>query len=134
MRIFITIGFLINLWAFSSQVFSQNAIRGSEILQMREVFTSKESKISYVHAKDNINEIGLLFSGLFLFYKNFISSQDSQSCSFSPSCSEFGMEAVKKQGVITGILNTVDRLTRCHGFSAEKYQRDPHTHLLIDPL
>ena len=91
-------------------------------------------KDQYEHVHVNTNEIQLVFSGMFLFYKSFISSQDAQSCSFTPSCSVYALEAVKKQGVFKGMMNGFDRLSRCNSLSPEKYQIDPHTSLLIDPL
>jgi uncharacterized protein len=132
MRTFIIISFLIS-FSFLN-LCAQGTLNSKEIFEMRPVVHAHHSKKIYRNAKNNSNELELIFSGLFLFYKNFISSQDSQSCSFTPSCSEFGMEAVKKQGVFFGVLNTLDRLTRCNSFSPEKYERDPITSLLFDPL
>jgi len=91
-------------------------------------------KDQYEHVHVNTNEVQFLFSGLFLFYKSFISSQDAQSCSFTPSCSVYALEAVKKQGVFKGMMNGFDRLSRCNSLSPEKYEIDPETKLLIDPL
>jgi len=91
-------------------------------------------KDRYEHVHVNTNEVQFLFSGLFLFYKSFISSQDAQSCSFTPSCSVYALEAVKKQGVFKGMMNGFDRLSRCNSLSPEKYEIDPETKLLIDPL
>lgn len=89
-------------------------------------------KIEYWQAKNNRNEVQAAFSGLFLFYKNFISSQDLTVCTFTPSCSEYGILAVKSHGVIKGGLLTMDRLTRCNGLSPEKYEVDKSQMLLKD--
>ena len=35
-------------------------------------------------------------------------------CHFYPSCSEFGIEAVQKHGVIKGLLKTFYRVLRCN--------------------
>lgn len=130
MKIFIIISFLISSF-ISTSCLAQSEF---EIVKMKEVIYPYYSKKEYSIARNNVNELQYLFSGLFLFYKAFVSSQDGQSCSFTPSCSEFGMEAVKKQGLITGVLNTIDRLTRCNSLSPEKYTRDTKTNLLYDPL
>ncbi len=56
--------------------------------------------------------------GFFLFwmYKQFISSQDIPNvCRFHPSCSEYGLLQIDKNGLIIGSLATFDRLTRCNG-------------------
>lgn len=91
-------------------------------------------KPNWEFAKNNTNELQMLFSGLFLGYKSLLSSQDGASCTFTPSCSEYGMIAVKKKGVLIGTISTFDRLTRCNGLSPEKYGRDTKTGLLIDPV
>jgi uncharacterized protein len=80
------------------------------------------------------NEIQVVFSALFLFYKSFISSQDQISCGFTPSCSEYGLISVKKLGPIKGMLNTFDRLQRCNGLSPEHYEIHFKTNLLYDPV
>lgn len=86
------------------------------------------------YAEQNINEIQLVLSGLFLFYKEFISSQDIGNCSFTPSCSEYALLAIKQQGAIIGGINFFDRFSRCHGLSPQHYLRHPKTHLLDDPI
>ncbi len=91
-------------------------------------------KSKWEFAKNNTNELQMLFSGLFLGYKSLLSSQDGASCTFTPSCSEYGMIAVKKKGVLLGTISTFDRLTRCNGLSPEKYARDTKTGLYIDPV
>ena len=100
--------------------------------EFRNCFHQPHEQHTYAIAQNNTNEIQYLFSGLFLFYKFAISSQDNNRCSFYPSCSEYGMMAVKKKGPILGILATVDRLQRCNGLSPDKYPIDPEKNLLID--
>lgn len=84
--------------------------------------------------KNNSSEFDLLFSGLFLMYKTFFSSQDVSKCSFTPSCSVYALQAIKKQGPIVGMINFFDRFTRCNGLNADQYSVDPETHLLDDPV
>jgi len=74
----------------------------------------------YTAAANNKNELQVVFSGLFLAYKQFISSQDLPRCTFHPSCSEYGIIAVKQLGLTRGMLSTFDRLTRCNGLSPGK--------------
>jgi len=91
-----------------------------------------KQKRVYTEAKGNKNEVEALFSGLFLTYKTLLSSQDGNTCSFSPSCSEFGILAVKQNGLMLGGIQTMDRLTRCNGMNPEKYEVDLKNRLLID--
>ena len=86
----------------------------------------------YKEAKGNKNEVQYLFSDLFLFYKSFFSSQDLTVCTFTPSCSEYGILTVKKYGVVMGGIRTMDRLTRCNGLSPMNYEIDVKAKLLID--
>src|SRR4051812_15628460 len=64
---------------------------------------------------------GVVFSSMFYLYKRFFSSQDGNQCQFSPSCSEYAWEAVKKKGPIMGMFDGFDRLSRCNGVSRELY-------------
>ena len=93
-----------------------------------------EKKIDYSYAKEQFKTFQILFSGMFLFYKNFISSQDNSSCPFHISCSEYFIKSVQKKGVILGILNGIDRYKRCNGFSNDRYKRDHETGKLYDPV
>jgi uncharacterized protein len=92
-----------------------------------------DAKPNYQVVKENRNDVEIFFSGLFLFYKSCFSSQDFNKCNFTPSCSEYGITAVKKKGVLKGFLMTFDRLHRCNGFNRKNYHRDPESNLLIDP-
>ena len=85
-------------------------------------------------AANNKNELQLSLSALFLFYKAFFSSQDGNSCGFSPSCSEYALLSIRKLGLVKGGLSAFDRLSRCHGLNAADYNRDMKTGLLIDPV
>ena len=78
------------------------------------------------------NPVHLVFTGLFVFYKHFISSQDFPSCNFTPSCSEYGLKAIKKKGLFVGILATFDRLSRCNNPDADGYEIDEKTQRLKD--
>lgn len=46
-------------------------------------------------------------------YQKFISGISGLSCPMYPSCSRFGLEAVRKHGVFLGFLMMTDRLHRC---------------------
>lgn len=47
------------------------------------------------------------------FFQKHISPIDGSRCSFSPTCSQFGYEAVHDHGPALGIVMTADRLMRC---------------------
>lgn len=89
-------------------------------------------KVQYQSAKKNRGPIQYIFAGLFLSYKKLISSQDGNHCMFYPTCSEYGMLAVKKQFFILGIFDTFDRLVRCNGNHSEMYEYDDEKECYID--
>ena len=111
------------------EAFGQTA---DEKKALRLMLSTPPAKPAYREARQNNNEVQVVFSGMFLFYKGFISSQDSYKCAFYPSCSEYGLLAVKHLGVTRGMLSTFDRLMRCNGLSPEKYTIDAERGALID--
>ncbi|MBW2449174.1 MAG: membrane protein insertion efficiency factor YidD [Deltaproteobacteria bacterium] len=38
------------------------------------------------------------------------------SCRFYPSCSEYARQAIKRHGLLSGLLLAVKRILRCHPF------------------
>lgn len=52
------------------------------------------------------------------FYKRWVSPMLPSACRFSPTCSEYTMEAVSRYGAGRGIWMGLRRLTRCHPFHA----------------
>ncbi len=105
---------------------------GQDVNKYRNVLPNGNMKLVFNQAKNNKNEVQFAFSTLFLAYKTFFSSQDLTVCTFTPSCSEFGILSVKKYGVVKGGVMTMDRLTRCNGLSPQNYEFDKKTFLLID--
>ena len=53
---------------------------------------------------------------LIRFYRKCISPCTPPSCRFSPTCSQYGLEAIEKYGALKGGWLTVKRLCRCHPF------------------
>jgi putative membrane protein insertion efficiency factor len=57
--------------------------------------------------------LGSFLLGSVRFFQKRISPIDGPRCSFSPTCSQFGYEAVHDHGPTLGIVMTADRLMRC---------------------
>ncbi|MBL8216545.1 MAG: membrane protein insertion efficiency factor YidD [Bryobacterales bacterium] len=57
-----------------------------------------------------------LVVGALRLYKRWISPALPSACRFSPTCSEYMMEAVTRYGVGKGVWLGVKRLARCHPF------------------
>ena len=45
-------------------------------------------------------------------HQHLITHQDGDTCTFTPSCSHYGVEAIRKHG-LAGIFMTSDRILRC---------------------
>ena len=54
-------------------------------------------------------------------YKSFISPFFPPSCRFTPTCSQYAIEAVQKRGVVRGLGLALWRLLRCHPFARGGY-------------
>lgn len=60
-----------------------------------------------------------------IFYKNAISPMLPQSCRFTPSCSTYALEAIRKHGPIRGLWLAVKRILRCHPWGGSGYDPVP---------
>lgn len=90
--------------------------------------TIKRNKVT------NDSEIEYILYALFYTYKTFLSSQDMNSCNFHPSCSEYGLQAISKKGIIKGGVMTLDRMTRCHPLKLSDYEYSPAHNKFKDPI
>jgi len=57
-----------------------------------------------------------LLAGLVRGYQLVISPALPPSCRFTPSCSQYALEAITRHGAVRGTWLTVRRLVRCHPF------------------
>ena len=59
------------------------------------------------------------------FYQRCISPLTPPSCRFTPTCSEYAVQALRKHGPLTGLYLTVRRLLRCHPWGGSGYDPVP---------
>ncbi|HET7701395.1 MAG TPA: membrane protein insertion efficiency factor YidD [Candidatus Limnocylindria bacterium] len=59
------------------------------------------------------------------FYKSRISPQLPPACRYTPTCSEYAIEAVETRGVVVGMLLAVRRVLSCNPFSRGGYDPVP---------
>lgn len=87
-------------------------------------------------SKGSKNEIESTFSAFFVFYKNFISSQDIDACVFQPSCSVYAIECIHhEKSKFIAFMKISDRLMRCHPMvSPGTYKIDEKTGKFFDPV
>ena len=54
--------------------------------------------------------------GLIRFYRGAISPYTPAACRFTPTCSQYALEAIEKYGAAKGGWLALKRLSRCHPF------------------
>ncbi len=119
---------------FPISLFVANAQTANEVLSYSQQFQVVENHAHHSIEFVDGNEIEQVLSLLFIGYKKFLSSQDSESCIFTPSCSVYALESIKNQGIFLGSLNALDRLSRCNPFNYSAYKIDSKTNRLSDPV
>lgn len=66
-----------------------------------------------------------IFVFIIKFYQKYISPMKRTRCPYTPSCSQYGLEAIEKYGVIKGGWLAVWRILRCNPFSKGGYDPVP---------
>ncbi|MFD1315833.1 membrane protein insertion efficiency factor YidD [Namhaeicola litoreus] len=62
---------------------------------------------------------------LIRFYQAAISPYFPSTCRYSPTCSHYGIEALKKHGLLRGGWLTIKRISRCHPWGGKGYDPVP---------
>ena len=62
-----------------------------------------------------------IFVSLIKVYQKIISPLFPPSCRFYPTCSEYSVQAIKKHGVLKGLIKSSWRILRCNPFSKGGY-------------
>lgn len=65
------------------------------------------------------------FVVLVRFYQLCISPLTPSACRFTPTCSQYALEALRKHGLFKGLWLTVRRLARCHPWGGSGYDPVP---------
>lgn len=114
-------------------VIAQNKGIEKDIVNLQNtVFYKSKTPPNYSSFKADQGVVKKIFSGLFMFYKKNLSSQDASNCPFTVSCSVYMMQSLQKKGFVAGFLNGIDRYQRCNGKSGHKYDHNPLNNKLID--
>ena len=67
----------------------------------------------------------ILFLFLIRFYQVAISPLKPPSCRFTPTCSQYAIEAIKKHGPFKGLYLAIRRILRCHPWGGSGYDPVP---------
>ena len=59
------------------------------------------------------------------FYQKFISPLTPPSCRFTPTCSQYAVEALRKHGPVNGLWLAIRRILRCHPWGGSGYDPVP---------
>lgn len=77
-------------------------------------------------AKKIVKQITIFpFIVLIKFYKVCISPYTPASCRFTPTCSEYALQAFRKWGPVKGLYLSIRRLLRCHPWGGSGYDPVP---------
>ena len=66
-----------------------------------------------------------ILMGLIRLYQMTLSQITPSSCRFTPSCSHYGYEAIRKYGALKGGWMAVKRVSRCHPMNPGGYDPVP---------
>lgn len=59
------------------------------------------------------------------FYQRFISPMLPPACRFTPTCSQYAVEAIQKHGALKGLHLAIRRILRCHPWGGSGYDPVP---------
>lgn len=62
---------------------------------------------------------------LIRLYQLVISPWIGPKCRFTPTCSQYGIEALRKHGPVKGLWLTIRRISRCHPWGGSGYDPVP---------
>lgn len=65
------------------------------------------------------------FIALIRVYQYVISPALGPKCRYTPSCSQYAAEALKKHGVVKGMVLAIKRISRCHPGGGSGYDPVP---------
>ncbi|MDR3696020.1 membrane protein insertion efficiency factor YidD [Mucilaginibacter sp.] len=69
--------------------------------------------------------VGLIFIVLIKIYQYFISPITGASCRYTPTCSQYGIEAIRKFGAFKGGWLTLKRIVSCNPWGGHGHDPVP---------
>lgn len=63
--------------------------------------------------------------GMIRFYQKHISSKTAPACRFSPTCSQYAIEAIERFGIFKGTGLAIWRILRCNPWGGHGYDPVP---------
>ena len=72
-----------------------------------------------------LHAIGWLLIQPIRFYQKYISPLKPPTCRFTPTCSQYAIEAIRKHGPFKGLALAVWRILRCNPWGGSGYDPVP---------
>jgi uncharacterized protein len=69
--------------------------------------------------------LGFIFLALIRIYQYFISPLTGATCRYSPTCSQYAVQAIKKHGAFKGGWLTLKRLASCNPWGGHGHDPVP---------
>lgn len=68
---------------------------------------------------------------LIRFYQTCISPLTPAACRFTPTCSQYALEALRKHGLFKGVFLSARRILRCHPWGGHGYDPVPENFVVF---
>ena len=65
------------------------------------------------------------FVFLIKIYQNIISPLFPPTCRYTPTCSEYSIQSLKKYGLVKGVYLSIKRIVNCHPWGGSGYDPIP---------
>lgn len=65
------------------------------------------------------------FRSIIIMYQRVFSPLLSPRCRYTPTCSQYGLDAIKKHGPWKGVWLTIKRVFSCHQWGGDGYDPVP---------
>jgi putative membrane protein insertion efficiency factor len=98
-------------WQTQAWIFSQNGHQGGPGNFIPSTTKGQKKTLRLMLKKASIKAI--------CFYRKYIRPVMPDCCRFSPTCSEYAMEALSRYGFLKGWGKALIRLLKCHPFSGK---------------
>lgn len=72
-----------------------------------------------------LKALGMVLILPICFYQRCISPLTPPACRFTPTCSQYAVEAIRKHGPFKGFWLAVKRISRCHPWGGSGYDPVP---------
>ena len=76
-----------------------------------------------------MNPVSKFFGKLLIlpirFYQRFISPLTPPACRYTPTCSQYAVEAIRRHGPVRGLWLAIKRISRCHPWVGSGYDPVP---------